>query len=44
MTDALHEDACDHIMISAVFSLHNWQNCVLCELLAEAEETLEHRA
>jgi len=44
MTNALHKDACNHIMISAIFSLHKWQNCVLCELRAGAEETVEHRA
>ena len=44
MADAPHEDACNHIMISAIFSLHKWQNCVLCEVLAEAEETVEHQA
>ena len=43
MTDALHEDACNHIMISAIFSPHKWQSWVLCEVLAEAEETVEHR-
>ena len=44
MTVALHEEARKHIMISAIFSLRKSQNCVLCELLAEAEETVEHRA
>ena len=44
MSDPLLEDVYNHIMVSAMFSLHKLQNCALRELHAEAEETVEHRA